>query len=588
MKRPDLHKIFTRMRGRLVAGMDQYRLRVARQDAVANLALLGIIAGLLAGVTIVGFRLLVHSLQSSLTEGHSFEAYSTLSGEYRLLLPLLGGLAIGILYQFIPPSDRRVGILHILHRLAYHQGHLPWRNALAQFVGGAVAIASGHSVGREGPSAHLGAASSNIPAQRLRLPNNSLRVTAACGAAAGIAASFNTPLAGVAFAMEVLLMEYTVAGFAPIILATVSATMLSRWSLGDTLAFTVPTVSLEQLTELPYIMLGGIMIGIIGAAFTLLSRHLTKYGSRLPIWLGFTLAGGVVGLCGMLAPEVMGIGDKTITLTLAGGYGFDLLAIILLLKLVATLACIGVGIPGGIIGPSLVIGAAAGALLALAGQWLGISSDTAVALYALTGMGAMMAAILQAPLAGLIAVLELSGNPNVILPGMLAVVSATLTTGLLTRQESVFQGLLRQLGLDYRNDPFTQSLRRIGVTAAMERSVITLPRLVARERVESELHDNPQWVLIQEEGKQAQLLAGVDLALAMTNAPDQSEFDLIDLPGQRLQAAPIDMQASLHEAHQRLRETGAEALYVTRHIAPGIQSTYGVLTPNRIEQAWRL
>ncbi|UCE77209.1 MAG: chloride channel protein, partial [Gammaproteobacteria bacterium] len=448
-------------------------------------------------------------------------------------------------------------------------------------------IACGHSVGREGPSAHLGAASSNLPAQGLRLPHNSLRVTAACGAAAGIAATFNTPLAGVAFAMEVLMMEYTVAGFAPVILATVSATMLTRWVFGHQLAFTVPDVTLGSLLELPYIMLAGIAIGLLGAAFVLGVNWLSRQSQRTPVWLNFGLAGGLVGVCGLLVPQVMGVGDQTITETLYGLYGIKLLLLVVVFKLLASITCIGAGIPGGIIGPSLVIGAAAGALFALLGAWLGITDSGSVALYALTGMGAMMAAILQAPLAGLVAVLELSGHPNVILPGMLAVVTATITAGLFTGRESVFQALMRQLGLDYRNDPITQSLRRVGVTAVMDRTFVTLPREVDRERAESELGKDPQWILVREPDQAAFLLPAVDLVRALKDAEDTLQFDLREVPAQRLQAAEIDMQASLQEAREHMRETGAEALYVARITAPGIKRVYGILTPQRIEQAYR-
>ena len=575
------------MPGRLSKLIDAYRMSVARYDAVPQLALLGIVAGVLAGLTIVLFRLLVQWLHGALTLGAESADFQRLAPYYRLLLPLAGGLAIGVLFSFLAARDRRVGILHILERLAYHQGNLPWRNALAQFVGGAVCIACGHSVGREGPSAHLGAASSNLPAQALRLPHNSLRVTAACGAAAGIAATFNTPLAGVAFAMEVLMMEYTVAGFAPVILATVSATMLTRWVFGHQLAFSVPDVALGSLVELPYIMLAGIAIGLLGAAFVLGVKWLSRQSQRTPVWLNFTLAGAVVGLCGLLAPQVMGVGDHTITETLYGLYGIKLLLLILALKLLASVACIGAGIPAGIIGPSLVIGAAAGALFAQLGSWLGITDVDSVALYALTGMGAMMAAILQAPLAGLIAVLELTGHPNVILPGMLAVVAATITTGLFTGRQSVFQALMRQLGLDYRNDPITQSLRRVGVTAVMDRNFATLPHEVDRERAESELARDPHWILVRDPEQAAFLLPAVDLVHALKDAGDKDRFDLREVPAQRLQAAEIDMQASLQEAHEHLHDTGAEALYVARITAPGIKRVYGILTPQRIEQAYR-
>jgi len=382
-------------------------------------------------------------------------------------------------------------------------------------------------------------------------------------------------------------MEYTVAGFAPVILAAVSATTLTRWVFGHQLAFTVPEVTLVGIPDLPFIMIGGIAIGLLGAAFTASVNGLARQSRRMPVWVGFALAGVAVGACGALVPEVMGVGDRTITNTLQGSYGFQLLLSILVLKLIASAACIGVGIPGGIIGPSLVIGAAAGVVLALLGGWIGITTEPSLSLYGLVGMGAMMAAILQAPLAGLIAILELSGHPNVILPGMLAVVSATIAAGLLTHRESVFQCLMRQLGLDYRNDPVTQSLRRVGVAAVMERDFVSLPREVERARAEAELADSPHWILIREADEPALILAAVDLLRALRDEPDTTAFDLRQLPAQRLQAAEIDMQASLQEAHERMRGTGAEALYVARTTAPGIKRVYGILTPEGIERAYR-
>ena len=141
------------------------------------------------------------------------------------------------------------------------------RSRSAAAVASSLCIASGGSVGREGPSAHLGAASSNLPAQGLGLPNNSIRIIAASGAAAGIAASFNTPLAGAVFAMEVLLMEYSVATFLPVIMATVSATALTRAVFGSHLAYSVPHITLGTLTELVYILLCGILLGLLAGSF---------------------------------------------------------------------------------------------------------------------------------------------------------------------------------------------------------------------------------------------------------------------------------------------------------------------------------
>jgi chloride channel protein, CIC family len=447
-------------------------------------------------------------------------------------------------------------------------------------------MVSGQSVGREGPSAHLGAASSNLPAQALHLPNNSLRILAACGAAAGIAASFNTPLAGAAFAMEVLLMEYTVAGFAPVILATVSATALSRAVFGDELAYLVPTISLGSLAELPYILLCGILFGMLAGGFTELFLWVIARTQSLPVWLRPILAGLLVGVCGMAVPEVMGIGDDTVSGMLLGEFGIQLLLLFLLVKLIASTA-IALGLPGGVIGPILFIGAAAGGVLGGTGAMLGVNGADEISLYVLIGMGAMFAGTMMAPMAGLIAILELTGEPGILLPAMLAVVAATIVSGRISKRESLFHGVLNARGLTYRNDPLVQSLRRIGVASVMERRVVELARVSSVADVDRALADHPVWILVREQDRQAFLLAAIDLLRAHKESPGRDTFDLLELPGERLQTYPIDNGATLEQAWNSIRETGGKALYVVNQSVPGLSRVYGVLTPAQIENSYR-
>jgi CIC family chloride channel protein len=576
-----------RLRHHLTHLLDEFRVQLARPDAILPLSVLGMFAGILAGLTIIALRLLVEWAQTAFYPDVKPEAYEDLTSYWRLLAPLLGGIVIGVIFHFTSEASRRVGILHILERLAYYEGRLPWRNALVQFFGGAISMIAGHSVGREGPSAHLGAASSNLPAQALALPHNSLRILAASGAAAGIAASFNTPLAGAAFAMEVLLMEYTVAGFAPVILATVSATALTRTVFGSDLAYTVPSLTLGSLSELPYILLAGILIGLLAAGFNQLFQLIASQGQKLPVILRLGLAGLVVGICGLAIPEVMGIGDDTVDRILRAEPDMALLFAILLMKIIATCGGIGLGLPGGIIGPSLFIGAAAGGLLGTVGAILGVNEHASIGLYAMIGMGAMMAGTMQAPLAGLIAILELTGNPNFILPGMLGVVAAAVTSGRIGRRESIFQGLLRSLGLDYRNDPIAQSLRRVGVAGVMNRQVRVLPRQAAGEKIDMALAEQPRWILVEEDDKPVALLAAVDLVRTRKENPQLEILDLNGIPGERLQTAAVDIRATLHEAKEQMTATGAQALYVISQTVAGIPRVYGVLTREDVESGYR-
>jgi H+/Cl- antiporter ClcA len=566
--------------------LDTLGLRVSSLDALLHLSMLAIPVGLLSGGVIIAFRLVIESTQGLLLPHGAIENYEALSWPVRLLLASGGGLLIGLLWQYLREPTRQVGIVHVMERLAFHQGRLPWQNALAQFVGAAASIISGHSVGREGPSVHLGATSGSLIGQWLHLPNNSNRTLAACGMAAAIAASFNTPLAGVIFSMEVIMMEYSLVSFAPVILAAVTATTLSQAVFGDAPVFSIANIQLGSLLELPYVILMGCILGCLAALFIHLLQHSTRISANLPIWLRCTLGGSIVGSIATIAPEVMGIGYDTVNQALLGELGLALLLGICAAKLLATALGLGLGLPGGLIGPTLVIGAlGGGAMGIIADTWL--PGDLATpAFYALIGMGTMMGATLQAPLAALTAMLELTANPHIILPGMLALITAGLISRELFGKESVYLVLLKARGRDYHDTPLTQTLRRIGVASVMERKVETLPRNAARESILSALAREPRWIVILEGKTPLALMPAADLANHLAEHPESESFRLTDIPASRLEIQAIDFQATLDEAYGMLKTSGKEALFVTRRTIPGIERIYGILTWRDIEHSY--
>jgi len=568
--------------------LDDLGLRVSSLDALPQLSMLAIPVGLLSGGVIILFRLVVESSQGLLFDGSDVENYEALAPLFRLVLPLAGGLLIGLIWQYLEKSTRNVGIIHVMERLNYHQGHLPLRNALAQFAGAALSIISGHSVGREGPSVHLGATSGSQLGRWLRLPNNSKRTLVACGVAAAIAASFNTPLAGVIFAMEVVMMEYSLVSFAPVILAAVTATTLTRAVYGSMPAFIIPNMQLGSLLELPYVVLMGVVLGTLAALFIFLLQRFTGLVSGWPVWTRCTLAGLAVGLIAMAVPEVMGIGYGTVNQALLGNLGLFLLAGIALAKLIATAAGLGLGLPGGLIGPTLVIGAAAGGAMGIiADDWL--PGDIASpAFYAMIGMGTMMGATLQAPLAALTAMLELTANPNIILPGMLALITGGLVSRELFGKESVYIELMRTRGLDYRHNPLAQTLRSIGVASIMERRLETLALEVDRETAAAALAKEPRWILVTGNNKPLNLMPAADLARYLQEQEGRENIDLAEIPAERHEVAPIDFQATLREALSLLNSSDAEALYVIRRTIPGIERVYGVLTRKEIESSYSI
>lgn len=547
---------------------------MAGANAALGLAVFGLISGLFSGALIVCFRYAAEALQHEFMPLGDADNFEGLPRYLYFWLPVAGAALLGVAFQLLRQTDRQVGIGHVIERLAYHEGYLPLKNFLAQFLGGIVSLVSGHSVGRESPSVHIGAAGSSFIGRRFGLPNNGVRTLVACGSAAAIAASFNTPLAGVVFAMEVILMEYTIAGFTPVILAAVAGSALSRLAFGDQPVLQLPQVGVTSLSELVLIVAMGLVCGAMSALFVATVRTISRIARPRPPWATFTVAGVVTGLAALLAPAVLGQGYDTANHAILGDYAFWVLLGIVACKLLATAFCVGVGLPGGLIGPALVIGACLGA------AWesmpnIGAFIDITPGLYGSLGAAAMIGATLHAPLAALLTLLELTGNPQIILPGMLAIVSATIASKELFDQDSVFTLMLRDAGLDNQANPLVQSLQRIGIAAVMNRSVVECADQLTREGALTLLERSPQWIIVRA-GDQRNLLRGADLARYLEASEDE-EVKLGEIPAQRLELAPVAVQATLYEARRRMQEAGVEALYVRRSIARTADRIFGVV-----------
>ena len=564
----------------------QWLIRLANLDQLRHLALLGAIAGALSALVIVAFRLCVEGIQAAFLPGADPENYEALAWWWHLLLPVAGGLLIGLLFQAVPPHRRQVGVVHVMERLAYHQGRLPAVNAVMQFLGAALAIIAGHSVGREGPAIHMGAAAGAGLGQWLHLPNNSVRTLVACGVAAAIAASFNTPLAGVIFSMEVVLMEYTITGFVPVIAAAVIATLISYAVFGSDPVFATPSLPTISPMDLPFVVITGIVAGCLAALFIQSLAFFSTVAQTRPLWQRTTAAGVLVGLCAVWTPQVMGIGYDTVNAALVAETGLLLLVAVTLMKIIATTGTLGLGIPGGLIGPTLVIGATAGAAIGLVATAMSPDHASPTALYAMIGMGAMMGATLQAPLAALTALLELTANPAIILPGMLAIVGACLISSQLFGKTSVFQMLMTARGLDYRDHPLAQSLRRISVARAMDANVVACDIQISRSHAQQLVAQHPHWLLLRPDDATAWLLPSVDLAHFLS-ANSAETIDLMDIPAQRRSALPVELRDSLQEVWTHLEHSPADMVYVTLNRTQAGGPVFGVLSRQDLEKHYR-
>ena len=560
-----------------------FRRRLASIDSAPQFAILGIASGFLTGLVIIAFRLAIEwPLDQLLEDGP--ESFETLDPVAAFSLPIAGAILLVLIFSVLTKTNRRVGVIHVIERLARHQGHMPLRNAVAQFITGVVALASGQSGGREGPAIHLGAAGSSLIGQYLQLPNNSVRVLVGCGAAAAISASFNTPVAGVIFSMEVIVMEYTIAGFIPVILASVVAAVMTQIVFGSQTAFDVPTVAMSSFIDIPILVMEGAFIGVIAAAYV---RCMLLFYRISPdaMWLRIMIAGLLTGSAALILPEVLGIGYDTVNLALIGELSLALLLTAFTLKLVLSSAIIALGVPVGFIGPTLFIGAMAGGMFAFFARFIdaGLSED---ALYVMLGMGAMMGAVLQAPLAALMAVLELTNSPGIILPAMLVIIIANMTASQVFGVRSLFVLQMEILGLEFRQNPLTMTLNRASVASIMTRSFKRVAPVIELEAARLLVVQKPYWLLVNGEERPAFILRTEDLAQYLSSESEE-QIDLTAIPATRKDVTGIFLQATLSEALNSLNQSGVQALFVNRISAPLLDSPVGILTREDIENFYQ-
>ncbi|WP_274038418.1 chloride channel protein [Thalassomonas viridans] len=516
-----------------------------------QLCLLAILGGAVSALLVIVFTLSIDLLQQFyLTK---LGDYTSLSGISRLLLPIIGVCAILLFAWLTGYHYLRAGIPFVLHRLKVSYGIIPFKNTLNQFVGGVIALSTGFSLGKEGPAVHLGAACCGYLGSKLHLPFNSIRTLAACGVAAGIAACFNTPVAAVIFVMEVILREYKVHMFIPVMLAAIVGSMITQSFFGPShgLEF-FSNVSLGPEHYLPLILLGA-LLGCLASAFNHQLVLIIKHFQRWHIVTRLLIAAVITGTLGYFAPYAMGIDSSAISFSLANQDQLSVLFLLLLAKFLMTIFAIGLGVPGGIVGPILGIGAIAGTCGALMIMNV-LPGEYAASDFALMGMAGFMAATLNAPLAALLAVVELSNQVELIVPAMLSIASSCLVAGQFFRNRSVFLMQLDVLKLSYRKPPIESSLQKIGVTGAMKTEFDLLenppPEAIARV-----LTSAKNKALIIKKPRQT----GCEYYFAEFNTPNQGP------PAETVvkhKMTPLSSQETLAEAYQALGEQRCGAVYI--------------------------
>jgi CIC family chloride channel protein len=411
--------------------------------SLLRISILGALTGLMAGVLVTLFRFSIEWSQQWMLPDGKIGNYEALPGWLRFVFPVTGTLILALIFERLPTGQRSVGIVHMLDYLRFRKQPLPFPNAVVQFFCGLIAIVSGNSVDREGPGVHLGAATASLLGTRFRMSEDDSYLLAAAGGAAAIAAAFNTPLAGVIFVIEVLRLRYAINNIVPVIVASVVGAIISRIVYGPSPAFNLPALSIGSLLELPMMLIMGVLIGLLAAGFIFALQFTARRTMSWRPLYAFVLAGFLTGLLAQWVPEIMGLSYDALSRIFQNDLSLQALLLLVSTKLVATACSIGMRLPGGLIGPSLVIGGAVGGITELLlSDWHPLYTG-ATGFYAMIGMVAMMGAVLRAPLAALVALIELTGNLNIILPGMIAVVSGEIAARSLLGDASAFTAMLK-------------------------------------------------------------------------------------------------------------------------------------------------
>lgn len=448
-------------------GLLRIRERIRFSEETVHLVLAGAV-GVMGGVINLIFYVVVESLKTyGLGQtGDMVEVAARLADWQRLIIPALGGLLAGaVLYwglKLIGPQ----GPTNLLEVVVAGDGRLRFRGAVVKAISSMISIGSGASIGREGSITQLTATLASKWGQMANWQPYRLRLLVACGAASGLAAAYNAPVSGAVFAALIVLGNFSMSLFAPLVFASVIATMVSRSFFGIEPWYRVPAFEFENISELPWFMLLGILSGVLGAGFLKILRFSEESFGRLnwPIYGRLGLAGLLVGALAIVFPGVWGNGYSVTNEILHEQFSVQFLLGLFLAKLLATAITVGSGTVGGVFTPTLFLGASLGSLVGTLFHWAGLGTGQAIGAFALVGMGSVLSATIHSPLLALIMIFEISLNYTLIPPLMLACAISTVVARRL-HLDSIYTEPLRRKGFELERETHqvgAATLRTVG------------------------------------------------------------------------------------------------------------------------------
>ena len=565
--RPDWSAATARLRGWVGSVRERLSRAVAR--GARGMLALSLLVGAGAGLGAVAFRYMILGFTYAFTGHRDYSAAGHASNPllpglgiwFVVLVPVIGGLIYGPLVSRFAPEARGHGVPEVMLAVNRLGGRMRPQVPIVKSLASALCIGSGGSVGREGPIVQIGSALGSVLGQLVRVTESQLRLLVACGAAAGISATFNAPIAGVFFALELILRNFDTESFGFVVLSSVTADAIGRAAFGSHPFLTLPGFTFTSPLELVlYAGLGVLAVGV-GVTFIRVLYVGEDLADRLwrgPSWLRPAAGGILLGLLLLVVPQMYGVGYPVLERAVGGQYVILALLGLLAAKILATSLTMWIGGSGGVFAPSLFMGAMLGSAYGAVAHHFMPGLAAAAGAYGLVGMGAVFAATARAPITGLIIIFELTGDYRIILPLMCAIVVATALSNRITR-DTIYTLKLRRRGIEIDAPPPSR-MAQITVAEAMDQTPEPLKtdqplhKIVARfaaERTDS-------LPVIADDGSLAGIIAASDIELALGHGTDGTTRGAA-----LIHAVPcLAASDSLEDAVQALASTDAEGVPV--------------------------
>ncbi len=426
------------LKAKLVDTLPFHVIRLGKHGMFWCVALL---IGIAAGAAAVGFRIVIETLQSFLYGADDLmrlhSVAESLSWYWIVLIPTIGGCVVGLIFHFLTPDGRVRSVADVIEATALRDGRVEMKEGIASAIASWITLSTGGSTGREGPMVHIAGMLASKVSDWLNVHGITARDLTGCAVAAAVSASFNAPIAGALFALEVILRHFALHAFAPIVVASVAGTVVNRLVFGDVTEFNLPMSStLEFYVELPAFLMLGITCGLVAVILMKSIFFADDLGTtlqqrfRIPRWMRPAFAGLLLGAIAVYYPVIIGVGYETTFAALSGQLLLHDAIVFAMIKVVAVTITMAGRMGGGVFSPSLMVGALTGLSFGLIATSLFPEVSGGGALYALAGMGAVAAAVLGAPISTTLIVFEMTGDWQT---GLAVMVAVSLSTAVASR-----------------------------------------------------------------------------------------------------------------------------------------------------------